>query len=70
MLCADNKVRQLATALYFIDTLALRVGNEKDPELTAETVGCTSLHRGHVKVRKYGNIELSGLTITTVIHAG
>ena len=32
------KPRQLATALYFIDRLALRVGTEKDPGDGADTV--------------------------------
>ena len=32
------KERQLATALYFIDRLALRVGTEKDPGDGADTV--------------------------------
>ena len=32
------KPRQLATALYFIDKLALRVGTEKDPGDGADTV--------------------------------
>ncbi|CAH0592458.1 unnamed protein product [Chrysodeixis includens] len=40
---------QLAVALYFIDTLALRVGNEKEKDL-ADTVGCCSLRVGHVKL--------------------
>ncbi|KLU85331.1 DNA topoisomerase 1 [Magnaporthiopsis poae ATCC 64411] len=35
--------RQRATAMYFIDKLALRAGNEKDTENEAETVGCCSL---------------------------
>lgn len=34
--------RQLATALYFIDKLALRAGNEKGED-EADTVGCCSL---------------------------
>ncbi|ESO04310.1 hypothetical protein HELRODRAFT_79183, partial [Helobdella robusta] len=41
--------RQRAVALYFIDQLALRVGNEKDKE-TADTVGCCSLRVEHVKL--------------------
>lgn len=39
----DNVIRQRATALYLIDKLALRVGNEKDADEEADTVGCCSL---------------------------
>jgi len=39
--------RQRATALYFIDKLALRAGNEKGDDV-ADTVGCCSLRYEHV----------------------
>lgn len=39
--------RQRATALYFIDRLALRAGNEKGED-EADTVGCCSLRYEHV----------------------
>lgn len=39
--------RQRATAMYFIDKLALRAGNEKGAE-EADTVGCCSLRCEHV----------------------
>ncbi|KAI6121734.1 hypothetical protein F5141DRAFT_1091978 [Pisolithus sp. B1] len=45
-----NKVmadRQRATAMYFIDRLALRAGNEKGED-EADTVGCCSLRCEHV----------------------
>jgi len=42
-------VRQRAVALYFIDKLALRAGNEKDED-TADTVGCCSLRVEHIKL--------------------
>ncbi len=42
--------RQRAVAMYFIDKLALRAGNEKDTEEAADTVGCCSLRVEHVKV--------------------
>ena len=38
-------VRQRAVALYFIDTLALRAGNEKDSDEAADTVSSTFLWR-------------------------
>lgn len=41
------KERQLATAVYFIDVLALRAGNEKGED-EADTVGCCSLRYEHI----------------------
>lgn len=38
----DSKNRQLGTATYIIDKLALRAGNEKGDD-EADTVGCCSL---------------------------
>lgn len=43
-------VRQRAVALYFIDRLALRAGNEKEEGETADTVGCCSLRYEHIKL--------------------
>lgn len=45
----DLKTRQIATALYFIDELALRVGNEKGSD-AADTVGVTNLRVEHIKL--------------------
>ena len=45
------KVRQRAVALYFIDKLALRAGNEKDED-QADTVGCCSLRVEHIKLHE------------------
>lgn len=42
-------VRQRATALWLIDHLALRAGNEKGDD-EADTVGCCSLRLEHVKL--------------------
>ncbi|XP_065366156.1 DNA topoisomerase 1 [Calliphora vicina] len=47
----EMRVRQRAVALYFIDKLALRAGNEKDED-QADTVGCCSLRVEHVKLHK------------------
>lgn len=47
MASPDTATRQMATALYFIDMLALRVGNEKGED-TADTVGVTSLRVEHL----------------------
>ncbi|GFE55022.1 DNA topoisomerase I [Babesia ovis] len=46
--------RQLGTATYLIDFLALRVGGEKDAD-EADTVGCCSLRVEHVKFDKKPN---------------
>jgi len=43
--------RQRAVALYFIDKLALRAGNEKDED-EADTVGCCSLRVEHIKLHE------------------
>ncbi|XP_043659927.1 DNA topoisomerase 1 isoform X5 [Drosophila teissieri] len=51
----EMRVRQRAVALYFIDKLALRAGNEKDED-QADTVGCCSLRVEHVQLHK----ELNG----------
>ncbi|KAJ8613197.1 hypothetical protein MRB53_037063 [Persea americana] len=42
--------RQLATAVYLIDQLALRAGNEKGED-EADTVGCCSLKFEHITLR-------------------
>ena len=47
LLSSDLKKKQIATALYFIDKLALRVGNEKGEDVS-DTVGVTSLRKEHV----------------------
>jgi DNA topoisomerase-1 len=47
LLSDDLKTKQLATALYFIDNFALRVGNEKGDD-EADTVGVISLRVEHI----------------------
>ncbi|VDN56701.1 unnamed protein product [Dracunculus medinensis] len=46
----EMRIRQRAVALYFIDKLALRAGNEKDIDEAADTVGCCSLRCEHIKL--------------------
>ncbi|CAH2286121.1 DNA topoisomerase I, mitochondrial isoform X1 [Pelobates cultripes] len=46
----EMKKRQRAVALYFIDKLALRAGNEKEEGETADTVGCCSLRVEHIQL--------------------
>ncbi|XP_068953005.1 DNA topoisomerase I, mitochondrial [Petaurus breviceps papuanus] len=52
----EMKKRQRAVALYFIDKLALRAGNEKEEGETADTVGCCSLRVEHIQLHE----ELDG----------
>ncbi|XP_022045631.2 DNA topoisomerase I, mitochondrial [Acanthochromis polyacanthus] len=44
--------RQRAVAMYFIDKLALRAGNEKEEGETADTVGCCSLRVEHITLHE------------------
>ncbi|XP_076808604.1 DNA topoisomerase I, mitochondrial-like [Clavelina lepadiformis] len=50
---AEMMIRQRAVALYFIDKLALRAGNEKEDGESADTVGCCSLRCEHIKLHKH-----------------
>ncbi len=40
--------------MYFIDKLALRAGNEKDTDESADTVGCCSIRVEHISKRGRG----------------
>ncbi|XP_069113512.1 DNA topoisomerase I, mitochondrial-like [Argopecten irradians] len=54
----EMRIRQRAVAMYFIDKLALRAGNEKEEGETADTVGCCSLRVEHLKTHeKYEDQE-------------
>ena len=57
----DLKIKQLATALYFIDNLALRVGGKKDSKEQADTVGVTSLRVEHITFLENNTIKLDFL---------
>lgn len=48
-----------AVAMYFIDKLALRAGNEKDSDESADTVGCCSLRVEHISMCIYYLVTLS-----------
>lgn len=61
MLDDNLKNKQLATALYFIDNLALRVGGSKDTKEEADTVGVTSLRVEHVTLLDNNTIKLDFL---------
>ena len=49
---SDNIKKQLSTALYLIDNLALRVGGAKDVKEKADTVGVTSLRVEHIIINE------------------
>jgi DNA topoisomerase-1 len=57
---SDRKERQLATAIYLIDFLALRVGNEKNED-EADTVGCCSLRIEHIKLEEENKVTFDFL---------
>jgi DNA topoisomerase-1 len=56
----DEKTKQLACALYLIDNLALRVGNEKGED-EADTVGVCSLRVEHINFLPDSKIKLDFL---------
>ncbi len=55
----DMKEKLIGTAMYFIDTFALRVGNETGDD--TDTVGVTSLRCEHVVLLKDNKIKLDFL---------
>lgn len=57
----DSKMKQLATALYFIDNFALRVGGKKESKNEADTVGVTSLRVEHITLLEKNIIKLDFL---------
>lgn len=62
----DPKRRRIATAVYLIDALGLRVGDEKDPD-EADTVGATTLRPEHVTLRPDGVAEFRFLGKDSVL---
>lgn len=56
----DIRSKQLGTATYLIDKLALRVGNEKGED-EADTVGCCSLRVEHIEIIEDNQITLDFL---------
>ncbi len=64
---SDNpRRRKIATACHLIDTLCLRVGDEKDPE-EADTVGATTLRPEHIKFHNDGLVEFRFLGKDSVL---
>lgn len=60
LLSLDMKTKQIATAFYFIENFALRVGNEKSSDET-DTVGVTSLRVEHIELKDNNSIVLDFL---------
>ena len=56
----NKKTKQLATALFIIDKLALRIGNEKGKD-AADTVGVSSLRVEHIDLLNNNKIKLDFL---------
>lgn len=56
----DMATRQRATAVYLIDRLALRVGNEKGED-EADTVGCCSLRVEHITMLEENQVQFDFL---------
>lgn len=57
---SDIKTRQISTALYFIDKLGIRVGNEKGED-SADTVGITNIRTEHIDLSENNIITLNFL---------
>jgi DNA topoisomerase-1 len=56
----DDTKRKIATVCYLIDTLKLRVGDEKDPD-EADTVGATTLRPEHIKLSEKNMVSFDFL---------
>jgi DNA topoisomerase-1 len=62
----EPKPRTIATACYLIDTLCLRVGDEKDRD-EADTIGATTLRPEHVTLHPDGSAEFRFLGKDSVL---
>lgn len=56
----DQRKKQMAVALYFIDKLALRAGHEKDDD-EADTVGCCTLKCENVEITPPSHVKFDFL---------
>ena len=54
------ELNQLGVAVYLIDRLALRVGNEKGDD-EADTVGCCSLRVEHISLEEQNKVTFDFL---------
>ncbi|MBD3171773.1 DNA topoisomerase I [Candidatus Bathyarchaeota archaeon] len=57
----DLKRRKTATVCYLINELNFRVGDEKDEEEEADTVGASSLRAEHIKINGDGTVTFDFL---------
>lgn len=57
---SEMAIRQRAVAIYFIDVLALRNGNEKGED-EADTVGCCSLRFEHITLERPNKVTFDFL---------
>lgn len=58
----DTKANQSALATHLIERLGIRIGNEKDADVEALTIGCCSLEKHtHVQLRSRNRIRLTFL---------
>ena len=57
----DPIKQQLAVALYLIDKLAIRVGNEKNTDVQSDTVGTTTLLVSNIQLHDFNKITLNFL---------
>ncbi len=58
---ADLKRRKTATVCYLIDQLKFRVGDEKDEDEEADTVGASSLRAEHICINEDGTVTFDFL---------
>jgi DNA topoisomerase-1 len=60
LISANNQRRKVATVCYLIDTLKLRVGDEKDTD-EADTVGATTLRPLHIQIKNDNRVSFNFL---------
>lgn len=65
---SDREKRQLAVAMYALDVLALRVGNEKDLDERADTVGLCSLRVEHIDFPAENQVHLTFLGKDSMVY--
>ncbi len=56
MTSKDRDQRKISTVCYLIIKMAMRVGDEKDPD-EADTVGATTLRKEHLKFKEIDDIN-------------
>jgi len=64
---SNNNIKQLATAVYLLDTLAIRPGTEKDEAKEAGTQGLTTLKCGNIKFLKSNQISIEFIGKSSIL---